>query len=397
QERRITLEKTEQEAAAINNQLEEATRHIQSFPGQLKERETLHQELLEEINSLDALLQAKTKENQQALEKLRQTQEIELPELENLSKGLDQEIQQTQAEIQQRQGLVEKSNQAIAAENNKLKETTQYIQGREKKLAELKAIKHSLLEKTSLLEARFQSNTEEKQKISGAIENLEKTVIPQREAVVEKMTQDVNHAQAKAHERQETMNKLLQEVSTANAKSADLQRQEIALKKEYQLAEKKLSRLSQDMTHMETVINEKTNQRSELTQGTSRLTSDINDYTDLIKTTKESSTKIIARINERRALLPKTTPVVRHEKEYLHNLDWTERDISSFSINPDQTWKTVFWVCLILFMIGSLGLLIWQAFKEFSNLGNWVSWICLSFAKACCLVLFLAWSEAFKA
>ena len=52
QEQRLALENTEQEITELNKKLAEANQKAQSFPEQLKERRTIHQELIEEIEQL---------------------------------------------------------------------------------------------------------------------------------------------------------------------------------------------------------------------------------------------------------------------------------------------------------------------------------------------------------
>ncbi len=225
-----------------------------------------------------------------------------------------------QAQIQQRQGILEKMEQSIDAENDKLQQLSGQIQAYEQKLSEQKALYRRLCDKIPILDNEINLKAEDKQKILGSVKYLEETALPQGELAVQKITEDVGKVQTDVQQRQATMEKVIQESASAKMKLAELEKTEILLRKEYQATEANLDRFKEELMHLETIIHDKMKQRDALTTRLSQAKSTTDEYTGLLNRAKESSRLLRNEINQRNTVLKEIAPdfIFVHYEEDTH-------------------------------------------------------------------------------
>jgi len=287
----------------INNAKESITRATDN----LAQQEKLYQDLVKETAVLETQFQSKTIEKEKLSNAIKQAEKIDLPQREaRLKEVLDN--------ISKQKSL---------------------IQGLQKEML--------------AVEGQIQNKTLEKQRALDTIKRLEETDLPMQNDNLKKTMAENEQVKSRLDEQQAVLAKLEQEVSVENNTMQELQKKDNLLKSEYQSAKTNQKRLNDALIHVENEINRKKNKREELIRTSNQLRSKIGVHEGMLWNLKEPLGSLAEKLREQKEILNEESLAYLQDKKTL--------------IRPfrSRQWEIIFWLCLIVLMISSLGFIVWFA------------------------------------
>lgn len=258
--------------------------------------------------------------------------------------------------------VLETQSQSRNIEKEKLLNTIQQLEKMElpQKEARLKEIDDNIAKQKSLtqqlqneilsVEKQIQDKTLEKQKTSDTIKQLEETEIPAKNDNLKKIIAENEHSQTMLNEQQNILAKLEQEVSAENNTLLEVQKKDNVLKAECQDAKANQKKLTDTLAHVESNISRKRIQRDELITKVNQLRSKINIDEEMLLKLREPLGSLDYKIREQKEVLNEETMAYLQDKKAL---------LAPFK---HKQWEAIFWLSLIILMMSSFGFIIWFAF-----------------------------------
>ncbi|MDI6733481.1 MAG: hypothetical protein QME51_03100 [Planctomycetota bacterium] len=367
------LENITLEVATENQRLAELSQQLQSLQQSVPEYYTVHQDMLDEIKSLDNRLRVKTEEKQKILDNIKNLQSEETLQYKVKLNEIKALIELTQSQIHQRKESVERLSQETDTINKRHEGLLIEIKTLKERCQEQINIYERLPKETAALDMVILSKNTEKQRLQEKIHNLENVLLPQEADRIKEVKEQIRPAQAEISDKQGALELLNQEISQGIIRLRELETKEEVLKREYQSAESNRLGISQELARLKETVEQRKIESDKLSTWTSQVDASINQYTELQTKTRETSRLLMDELQRRRETHTAPVPTI---------LSDTEKRISNINISQSenrfvapqvpltarkskpllspQQWKALFILTAAFFIVGLFVILLWK-------------------------------------
>jgi chromosome segregation ATPase len=341
------------------NELAQQQSLLEKIDAKISEKEALLQKLLKEKELIDNQTKNYLNEKKRAQDEIKALHDNKLPQREAELERTTENIEKTQAEIEQSRALLASIGQKVADDKGRIEELNKEINAvedkvaqaesryqtiigeaklistqmqnmsatdeklsntiknlenaelvkRETKLKEIenailkhKAIHEKLLKELSPLENQIQSKGKEKERLLSTIKHLQETVLPQQENKLKEIKESIERFPEKVSEQESVLNTIEQGILTDTRKIKELQDKDALMEREYQNVLVNQKRLSETAYRLEKEISTSKAQYDELLRQKSRLESEIAVKSDILNNAKETTNQILGNIAQQEKL-----------------------------------------------------------------------------------------------